>query len=147
VSTFLTMPPTRTPRTDGTGHLIQERETDRDIWARLDVVSRRYKLIWGFWLLVLPMVGWVARNYLEPLRSIPSLQVQVEDIKANVDTVIVPRLDQADQDRKDMAQMLKVFGKILCAQTSASDRYKYDINCRTDIPAPDPPPPPVPRGY
>jgi hypothetical protein len=130
------MPTEHRRRMDDGGHELHERETDRDVWARLDLVTKRYKVIWGFWLIVLPALGWVARNYLEPIRAMPAMQAQVERIEAKQDTVVIPRLDQADQDRKDMTQVLKVFGKILCAQTSAADRYKYDINCRTDIPDP-----------
>lgn len=127
-------------RTDGDGHEIHERVTDRDIWARMSVTADRYKLVWGFWLIVFSAFGWVTKSYLEPLRAVTPLQAQTVRIEKKIDSLVIPRLDQADQDRKDIAQVLKVFGKILCAQTSAADRYKYDINCRTDIPAPDPKP-------
>lgn len=119
--------------------MVQERATDHDIWARLDVVTKRYKVIWGLWLILLPAVGWAARTYLEPIRAMPALQAQTTRIEVKQDSVIVPRLDKLDRAGEQRDQILKVFGKILCAMTTAEDRYKYDINCRTDIPAPVPP--------
>jgi hypothetical protein len=117
------------------------REENRDIWARAQSVYDHFKLAWLFWVAFAGLLTWAMMNIIQPLQAVPKLQAQSTGIERKIDSVIVPRLDHADQDRRDIAQVLKVFGKILCAQTTPADRYKYDINCRRDVPAPDPIPP------
>ena len=115
------------------------RAESRDVWAKAQSLYDHFKVAWGFWLIFAGIVTWAMFNIVRPLEAIPTLQAQNTQINTKIDSVIIPRLDQADQDRKDITQVLKVFGKILCAQTSPADRYKYDINCRRDVPPPDPP--------
>lgn len=122
--------PNKVYRTDGTGthECDPERTVDKDFWARLDVIAARYKLVWLFWTLVATAGGWVLRTYLQPLTTVPVLQAQ--------QTVIIHRLDQADSARSEMTQVLKVFGKIICKQMTADDRYKYDVRC-SELPPPE----------
>ena len=108
-------------RTDENGSELHERATDNDAWARLGVFVDHYKIGWAFWIIVVGGFGWVSRNYLQPIASVPVLQAQ--------NAVIITRLDEADRDRKDITRVLSIFGRILCAQTPAVDRYKYDIDC------------------
>jgi hypothetical protein len=116
------------------------REENRDIWARAQRVYDHFKLAWMFWLGFGLLFTWAMIHIVEPLRTVPLLQRQNANIAAKIDTIIIPRLNKLDRDGEQRDQILKVFGKILCAQTSPEDRYKYDINCRRDVPAPDPQP-------
>ena len=84
----------------------------------------RYKV---FWLLAFAFGGWLGTRLTQPLAVVPVLQQQ--------NVAIMARLDTADKDRKDIAQVLKIFGKVICAGLSSSDRYKYDINCQ-ELPLP-----------
>jgi hypothetical protein len=104
------------------------REENRDIWARAEAVFNHYKIAWAFWGLFAAVVGWGFRNVKEPLEAVPVLQAQ--NVK------IIARLDTADQDRKDISRVLKIFGRILCTQVTPSDRYKYDIDC-SRLPPPE----------
>lgn len=105
------------------------REENRDIWAKAQRVFDHYKLAWAFWLTFSTALAWGIVHIKQPLEAVPVLQAQ--------NRVIIQRLDEADQDRKDMAQLLKTFGRILCPMVSPSDRYKYDIDC-SKLPAPEP---------
>lgn len=134
---MITKPKRRVDDPDGID-MAPVREENRDVWAKAQTVYDHFKLAWAFWLGFAALLTWAIINIIEPLQAVPKLQAQSTGIEKKIDSVVVPRLDQADADRKDMAQILKVFGKILCAQTSPADRYKYDINCRRDVPPPDP---------
>lgn len=116
------------------------RAEERDVWARAGRVYEHYKLAWAFWIVFATSLAWGIKNIYEPLATVPALQAQVarQDTvtRANFDTV-KSRLDAAEVDRRDMAQILKIFGKVLCASTDPLDRYKYDIKC-SDLPAPLP---------
>lgn len=112
------------------------REENRDIWAKAQKVYDRFKLAWAFWLGFGAFLAWAMLHIVDPLQSVPKLQAQSQRVEAKIDSVIIPRLDHADDDRRDITQILKVFGKILCAQTTPADRYKYDINCAKDVPNP-----------
>jgi hypothetical protein len=105
-----------------------ERATDRDFWARLDLLAKRYKLVWAFWTAISVAGGWVIKTYLQPLTTIPTLQAQ--------QIVILRRLDRSEKADQDRDQILKVFGKIICKQMSADDRYKYDVKC-SELPPPE----------
>lgn len=106
------------------------REENRDIWARAESVFNHYKVAWAFWVVVSGAVMWGLVHIKEPLEAVPLLQAQ--------NAKIIARLDTADQDRKDISRVLKIFGRILCTQVSATDRYKYDIDC-TKLPPPTEP--------
>lgn len=122
--------PNRVYRTDehGTHECEPTRAPDRDFWARLDTIAARYKLVWLFWTVVATAGGWVLRTYLEPLTTIPTLQAQ--------QVRIISRLDRADSADAQRDQILKVFGKIICKQMTADDRYKYDVRC-SELPPPE----------
>lgn len=105
------------------------REENRDVWARAQSAFDHYKLAWAFWIAFSSALAWGIIHIKEPLEAVPTLQAQ--------NLMIIARLDTADQDRKDIARVLKIFGRILCTQVTASDRYKYDIDC-SKLPPPDP---------
>ena len=107
------------------GELAHERATDNDSWARLTSTLERYKV---FWLLAFAFGGWLRTRLTQPLSVVPVLQAQ--------NAVILHRLDAADSSRAEMGQVLKVFGKFICAQMTAGDRYRYDIDCK-ELPPPD----------
>lgn len=115
------------------------REENRDIWARAQGVYEHYKLAWAFWSVFAVGLAWGIKHIVEPLEAVPALQAQVAlqtaNTKANFDTVKA-RLDTADADRRAISQVLKVFGKFICINMTAEDRYKYDISCR-DLPKPE----------
>lgn len=115
------------------------RAEERDVWARAGRIYEHYKLAWAFWLVFATALAWGIKHIYEPLEAVPDLQAQVTRqavvAKANFDTVKT-RLDAADRDRGDILQVLKVFGKFICIQMTAEDRYKYDINCR-ELPKPE----------
>lgn len=113
------------------------REESRDIWARLQTAYDHYKLAWAFWIIMTSAITWTLIHVKQPLEAVPVLQAQ--------NTKILARLDTADQDRKDISRVLKIFGRILCTQVSPTDRYKYDIDC-SKLPPPEPPPAPLPTG-
>jgi hypothetical protein len=114
------------------------REENRDVWARAQTIYERFKLAWAYWIGFAILFTWAMIHIIEPLEAVPILQAQVskQDLstRANFDTVKA-RLDTAETDRKDITQVLKVFGKFICLQMNAEDRYKYDINCG-DLPKP-----------
>lgn len=120
--------------------MVPVRAEERDRWARLEKFVNHYKLAWAFWLVMSGVATWIGINIIRPLQSVQPLQAQVarQDtaMKANFDTVKA-RLDTAEVDRRDMAQVLKVFGKFICRQMTADERYTYDVNCR-DLPTPQP---------
>jgi hypothetical protein len=111
-------------RLDLEGQPAHERRTDTDSWARLTSTLERYKV---FWLLAFAFGGWLGNRITEPLSAVPVLKAQNQAIMA--------RLDTAEKDRKDIAQVLKIFSKVICAGLSSSDRYKYDIDCK-ELPLP-----------
>lgn len=115
------------------------RAEERDVWAKAEAIYNHYKLAWAFWILFATALAWGIKNIYEPLTAVPALQAQVarQDFvtRANFDTVKT-RLDKADTDRSDITQVLKVFGKFICIQMTAEDRYKYDVKCG-DLPKPE----------
>lgn len=120
--------------------MVPVRAEERDAWARLEKFVNHYKLAWAFWLVMSGVGTWIGLNIIQPLQSVRPLQAQVarQDtaMKANFDTVKA-RLDTADVVRNEMAQVLKVFGKFICRQMTAAERYNYDVRCR-DLPPPQP---------
>lgn len=115
------------------------REENRDIWARAQNAYDHYKLAWAFWAVFAAGAGWIGVHILEPLEAVPKLQAQVAKqdttTRANFDTVKA-RLDVAEDSRRDIVQVLKVFGKFICKSMTADERYQYDIRC-TDLPKPE----------
>ena len=114
-------------RVDEEGHTAHERYTDHDAWARLDKWASRYKIAWGFWLILLGVGSWVGSRVVQPLQVIPVVLAQ--------QTAIVQRLDKGDVDRDDMRAILKVLIRMQCLQLDPIDRAKLAIDCR-DIPLP-----------
>lgn len=109
--------------------MVPVRAEERDVWAKAQRAFDHYKLAWAFWIAFFSALAWGIVHIKEPLEAVPILQAQNRQI--------IQRLDVADQDRKDMSQLLKTFGRILCPMVTANDRYKYDIDC-SKLPAPEP---------
>lgn len=107
---------------------MHERQTDVDFWAKLGWIVDRFKIAWGFWLIVAAGAGWFAKKVVDPLEEIPHMKAQQDSMSL--------QLKAAEVDRNDMKNVLKIVVKMQCAQTSASDRYKYGIDCAA-IPTPD----------
>lgn len=120
------------PRRDPTGRVIHERDDDFDVVAKVARFIERYKIVW---IAVVAASAWLGHHLVEPLDAIPVVQAQVIQLRDSVHDVN-KRLDKADEDRAAIVQVIKVFGKVICAGLSSSDRYKYDIDCR-DLPVPD----------
>jgi hypothetical protein len=111
-------------RTDENGIMVHERAEDRDAWARLAHTVERYKVLWIVGMVV---AGWIGSRIIQPLSAVSVLSAQ--------QVQIITRLDKADMDRRDLADVLKVVVRIQCFQLGANDRAKYNINC-ADIPLP-----------
>jgi hypothetical protein len=124
-------------RTDHNGNTAHERKTDADYIARLGETIERYKI---FWLIIMAILGWWGRTIMEPLRTAAQTTAEVRLINQKIDSVIVPRLDVADQDRAQMIRIqetqtkqIGTLSRLTCLHTSLVDRVKIDINCK-DIP-------------
>lgn len=115
-------------RRDEDGVELHERSTDSDRWARFGEIVEHYKLAWAFWIIVASAAGWFSNQVVQPLKDIPT-------IKATQDT-LARQLKEAEADRTDIKNVLKIAIKMLCAQTSAADRFKYGIDC-AQIPLPE----------
>lgn len=119
------------------------RAENRDMWARAQAVYDHFKLAWAFWAGFALFFTWAMLNVVRPLQAVAPLQRTVAKndttMRANFDT-LKHRMDIGDQDRHEMAQVLKVFGKFICRKMTPEERYDYDIDCR-QLPAPQIKPP------
>lgn len=107
---------------------MHERQTDVDFWAKAGWIVDRFKIVWAFWIAVAAGAGWFSHKVVEPLNAIPHLMKQQDSLSV--------QMKAAEADRQDIKNVLKIAVKMLCAQTDASDRYKYGIDCAA-IPVPD----------
>jgi len=107
---------------------LHERAGDNDAWARFGEIVEHYKLAWAFWIIVATAAGWISHSIVQPLKDIPHIKAQQDTLSMQMRT--------ADADREDIKNVLKIAVKMLCAQTSAGDRFKYGIDCAA-IPTPE----------
>ncbi len=114
-------------RQDENGEAFHERVTDNDGWARLDAWAARYKLAWGFWLVLLGIGGWIGSRVVQPLEAIPVLVEQKDSV--------VGRLTKLETNQEGMQDILRILSRIACLQLDRADRAKLDLDCR-DIPLP-----------
>lgn len=128
--TDLVMPTEHRRRLDENGNSAHERASDIDIWARLSTWGDRYKAVWVFWLLAGGVVTYITKNYLGPLAEVSVVQGQVMDIRASIDTLKRGQ-EAGTQERRDLANILKIVVRIECLNLPHSDRAKYGIDCST----------------
>lgn len=114
-------------RVDENGDTLHERRTDTDAWARLDAWATRYKIAWGFWLILVGVGSWVGSRVVRPLDQVPVIAAGHREIMS--------RLDSGDQDRAVLQNILLVLVRVQCLQMGRIDRAKLNLDCR-DIPFP-----------
>jgi hypothetical protein len=129
--------PDRRVRRTPHGEEVHERKTDFDPIAKIGSFIDRYKV---FWFIVVAILGWWTRTILIPLEESARTTREVQMINSKIDSVIVPRLNEADKDRtrlitvsENQARILGVLTRLQCLNLSGIDRAKIDLDCR-DIP-------------
>ncbi len=105
--------------------IIHERETDNDAWARLDLWATRYKIAWGFWLLLVALGGFIGGRIVRPLNAIPAVVAGQAAIAA--------RLGKVETSQTETTAILGILVRMQCLQLNLIDRAKINLNCR-DIP-------------
>ena len=124
-------------RVDASGEHPHDRKTDSDYIARIGAFIIRWKL---FWAIGVGITAWYGKNILEPIRVSAQNTAELTAINTKIDSVIVPRLQKAEDDRAMMIRTQEQQGEILgylsrmqCLALDPVERVKGRLDCR-DIP-------------
>lgn len=113
------------------------RGTDSDLVARFGKFIGRYRI---FYIMAGALMAWWGRNIVVPLRESALTTAEVRLLNRKIDSVVVPRLNQADADRstiiriqENQGAILGVLTRLQCLRTTLRDRALLDLTC-TSIP-------------